>query len=77
MIIEPAPASSPPTAKPWINRRATSMIGAQIPIAAYDGSSPTHNVENPISIMHRTRTFFLPCLSPQCPRMNAPRGRAT
>ena len=64
MIIEPAPAISPPTAKPWINRRTTSRIGAQIPIAAYDGSSPTQNVENPISSMQRTRTVFLPCLSP-------------
>ena len=76
MIIEPAPAISPPTAKPWINRRMTSRIGAQIPIAAYDGSNPTQNVEKPISIMQRMRTVFRPCLSPQCPRMNAPSGRA-
>ena len=34
MIIALAPAISPPTAKPWINRRATSRIGAQIPIVA-------------------------------------------
>ena len=64
MIMDPAPAISPPTAKPWINRMATSRIGAQIPMDAYDGSKPTQNVENPISNMQRTRTVFLPCLSP-------------
>jgi hypothetical protein len=32
-IIALAPEISPPTAKPWINRSATSRTGAQIPIA--------------------------------------------
>jgi hypothetical protein len=67
-IIALAPDSSPPTAKPWISLRISSMIGAQMPIAAYDGRKATRSVAPPISSMHRTSTFLRPYLSPQLPR---------
>ena len=35
------------------------------------GSSATAKVETPNMNMHNTRTFFRPCVSPQCPSTNA------
>src|SRR6202030_4042176 len=63
-VIELAPACSPEAEKPWQRRKNTSRMGARIPIWLYVGRQPTRKVEAPIRINVKTRTVFLPNLSP-------------
>ena len=63
-VIRTAPPHSPPRPSPWMNRRATSRIGAHTPMVACVGSRPIANVALPISNSVTTRTFFRPSLSP-------------
>ena len=52
------------------------IIGPSAPIIAYVGSSPINVEETPISIRALMRVFFLPILSPKCPKMIPPIGLA-
>ena len=48
-----------------------------MPIAAKEGSAPIRKVETPIISSVSTSIFLRPTLSPKCPMMTAPIGRAT
>ena len=52
-------------------------MGAQIPIDSAVGSKPIATVESPIRSNVETKVFFRPTLSPKCPKMTEPSGRAT
>jgi hypothetical protein len=74
--ISAAPPHSPPTPRPWAIRSRTSTIGAAIPMLCTVGRTPIRVVARPITRRVTTRVFFLPNLSPMCPAMMPPMGRA-
>ena len=47
-----------------------------MPIAAYPGSKPTRKVQTPISTSVTTSMVLRPTLSPKCPKIMPPKGRA-
>ena len=75
--IRTAPPHSPPTAKPWTRRQASSRIGAPMPMLAYVGRRPIAKVATPMRSSEVTSIFLRPTRSPKWPKTMPPRGRAT
>ena len=71
------PAHSPPTAKPWSKRRASSSSGAATPMVAAPGTRPTPTVDRPMISNVAIRVCLRPSRSPKCPKTAAPTGRET
>ena len=61
---------------PCRNRSTTSRIGAQTPIVAKPGISPTATVDSPMISREAISMDLRPSRSPQCPNRMAPSGRA-
>ncbi len=53
------------------------MIGAAIPIVAYEGRTPIVTVDTPIVSSAATSVVFRPTRSPKWPKSTEPIGRAT
>ena len=70
-----APPYSPPSARPWAIRSTTRHTGAQKPIVAYVGSTPTSAVARPITTIVTRNVYFRPIRSPIRPNTSAPNGR--
>lgn len=70
-----APPYSPPVEKPWSIRKKMSRMGAQTPMASWEGMIPIAKVPIAIMIMVRARIFLRPTLSPMGPKNMPPRGR--
>ena len=52
-------------------------MGANTPTASYVGSRPIAKVASPMRMSDATKTGLRPTLSPRCPPMMPPSGRAT
>jgi hypothetical protein len=70
------PPHCPPTAMPCRKRSATSRTGASAPIESAVGSRPMMNVAEPMSSRQVTSAGLRPTLSPKCPKIRPPIGRA-
>ena len=51
------------------------MIGAMMPIEAYDGRRPMKNVPTPIKVIVMMKVYLRPTMSPRRPKTRAPKGR--
>lgn len=72
-----APPHSPPAAKPWTRRSATSITGAATPTVSYAGRQPIRNVLPPMISSVSTSMALRPIRSPKWPITMPPSGRAT
>ncbi|MNY46386.1 hypothetical protein D3C86_1815590 [compost metagenome] len=72
-----APPHSPPTAIPWQTRRTTRITAPQGPMTLAPGIRPINVEAIPIIAMEMMSMPLRPILSPKCPKMMPPKGRAT
>ena len=71
-----APVSSAPAPKPWTRRKNTSNPTAQMPQESAVGNRPMPTVAMPIRMMDSNMAGRRPNLSPRCPMITPPKGRA-
>lgn len=75
--IKAAPPHSPPTAMPWKTRSTTSITAPHGPATDAPGTRPISADAKPMTNMETMSIPLRPRLSPKCPKMTPPSGRAT